>query len=218
MHPKLSAPGFLKSHILPVLVSTTALSMFSCREETAEFSASRGTSNKTHTRVANDQLAAKEDSQTRQNNAAPEIVKGVYDVVSNVEEFVETDISLGIHLEDAADNDFNDLVICLQGKFRYSADNGTVVSLEDQVNEALINRLSANQINVIGSLSHLDGTMEQIFDLTPNFDQAEKIEIHWMKDTKLAVDYKVGSWRTRYNLSTPKKIKFEADICRTTGI
>jgi hypothetical protein len=219
MYQKIAGFSCLTIHVLQcVFISTIALTLSSCREDTAEFSSYRETSDKSKTRVASDQLAAKAESKSIQDIDNKESVDTFYDAVSKIEDVVETTVSLGIHLEDAADNDFNDLVICIKGKFSYSANTGTIVSLEEQINEALINRLSANQINVVGSLLHPDGSTEQIFDLTPKFDQAEKVTIHWMDGTKLAVDYKVGNLRKAYDLSTPNKIKFEADKCRTTGI
>lgn len=125
-------------------------------------------------------------------------------------EVIATQVSLGIGFEDWTDNDFNDIVLCFDGKFKVDMIEGVIVSLVDQKLPVFYKRLSgsSHKLFVYNGKTGND-LMFQVEGLGRGESGTRDIQFKKHQAFRVSMDNKV--------FMMDKKAKVESDTCRTTG-
>ena len=122
--------------------------------------------------------------------------------------------SLGIHFEDGKDNDFNDLSVCMKGKFK--VDGANVVSLGKQTAVLKVMRISGMPHTYIIETSKKNGDSIDQFTSTP----AASVEVEHRSKIFAGSKLKVQTTAAKpgtIDMSHATRARIELDECRNTG-
>lgn len=129
----------------------------------------------------------------------------------DTDEVFTTSISLGIGFEDSTDNDYNDMTLCFDGKFKVDLIEGVIISLADQELPVFYKRISGNPFHkmYVYNGRHGHDSLLTVEGLNNYESGSENLKFH--KDQVFRVVL-------NNNLTIKSnKTKVESDRCRTTG-
>lgn len=143
--------------------------------------------------------------------------------------FDESTIRLGINFEDIPDGgdlDFNDAVMCFEGKFRYSSE--AVVSAEDQTLDIDVYSISGCEHTMTLVIKDSNGIPDPSRKRTFSSRAVSVPSVTLLKGDQLFVSMAVGGECSEYTRNMGDKFSgwtnrdsyvavIEKDVCRTTG-
>lgn len=125
----------------------------------------------------------------------------------------EVDV-IGVHFEDGGDNDFNDLSVCLKGKFKINGTN--VVSLGKQTVTLTAKRISGIAHTYSIKITKESGEQIDTFSGTPDAAVEVKHTSKIFPGSRLFVETTTAKG-THLDMNTAKRARVELNICRNTG-
>lgn len=136
----------------------------------------------------------------------------------NGEKIQDTSIKLGINFEDRGykgDMDYNDDVLCFEGKFRVNKQTGAIISLQDQDVTGYINRNASCGQKIFITITHPDETKTSIVR-EPAHQQPTTETLSFKKNSLLEVKFQSTSDKCDTNMHTVVEqefVLFSFDIC-----
>lgn len=172
---------------------------------------------KTKTKTATDTSTTEHDTDTDQADAEEKRLKEEEDEIKKTPGVEVTKV--GVNFEDVpvgGDGDYNDAVLCFQGKFK--VDNSNVVSVANQTVTGTTFSASGCNHNVTAEVIHKDGTKEApvSYDsrattpVTLKFKVGSKLEVYM-------TPYKGCNEGVRRNMHSPADARVQPNVCNNTG-
>ena len=147
------------------------------------------------------------------------IAPSAAETVAEDENNFTTEIALGIGYEDGGDNDFNDIVMCIEGQFAVNVLENKIVSLKNQNIDFFFKRLTGQTQHIMRLFENEigDRKMVEIKGLAFGQEAVRKLSLKKGQTIRMALGHP-GHRSLRLSKGIDHRwAKVEKDVCRNTG-